>query len=234
MATTLVRPGAPDVAPVTPVRPRRASWPLVALLVGAPVLRMVSILIHPLDTEDALETLALVDREEARWALAHLLEPAANLLLAAAAFVLLRLVTGAGRRKAVVGASMFAAGSSGLALLVHAHGEAYRNMAHSSVDQSQMVALYERFHEGVPLAAPLIPFFVLGAALLGVGLYESRRVPLWAVVGFVVATVLPNAIPQEDSLTLAAIVGSAPMIAAMVAFAAALRRQEAEIDLTVR
>ncbi len=229
MTDAMTRVAPPPAAMAgTTTKDDRAAWGIVALLVGAPVLRMLGVIIHPLDTEDALETLAHVDAVAPRWALAHLVEPASMLLLAAAGFLVARLAPAAGRRTARAGAALWAMGCSGLALLVYGHGEAYLNMAHESVDQSQMVALYERFHEGVPLAAPLIPLFSLGAVLLGVGLHLARAVPLPAIVAFVVATVLPNAIPSEDSLIPAAIIGSIPMIFAMAVFARALVRQHAE------
>ena len=107
--------------PAAPPR-RRSTLAAAALLVAAPVLRGLSIVIHPFDTEDATETLAMIDDHAARWAIAHLLEPVATLLLGVAGVLLLGLVPAAGRRLAWVGAMTFATGSAGMALLVHAHG----------------------------------------------------------------------------------------------------------------
>jgi hypothetical protein len=69
-------------------RHRRAIAAAI-LIVAAPVLRGLSIVIHPFDTDDASETLAMIDERAVQWAAAHLLEPIATLLLGVAGFLLL-------------------------------------------------------------------------------------------------------------------------------------------------
>lgn len=230
MATQrLPRPTRSEVGSTTAARTDRRTLALAAILVLAPVLRMISILIHPLDTADAAATLDLVDEASVRWAVAHLLEPYSTLLIGAAGFVLLRLTPGRGRGIATVGAALFGLGAAGLAMLVYAHGQAYLFMTHPSVDPADMTELYAQFHEGLPLAAPFIPMFTIGAALLAVGLVRGGRVHWGAALAFIVAPIVPNAIPQDDSLVLAAILGSAPMIAAMAVFARALVRQASTV-----
>jgi hypothetical protein len=208
-------------------RHRRAIAAAI-LIVAAPVLRGLSIVIHPFDTDDASETLAMIDERAVQWAAAHLLEPIATLLLGVAGFLLLPLVPAVGRRLAWAGAVLFGIGSAGMALLVHAHGEAYLKMAHDSVDRADMVALYDQFHTGTPLAAPLVPAFFVGGVLLAAGLYLGGRVSRLAAAVFSVSTIVPNFIPQDDGLVLAGIVGSVPMVAVMTVFAIALVRNAEE------
>lgn len=202
----------------------RRAIAAACLIVAAPILRGLSIVIHPFDTADASETLAMIDDRAAQWAAAHLLEPIATLLLGVAGFLLLPLVPAAGRRLAWAGAVLFGIGSAGMAMLVHAHGEAYLKMTHDSVDQADMTALYAQFHSGTPLAAPLVPAFFVGGVLLAAGLYLGGRVPRLAAAVFAVSTIVPNFIPQDDGLVLAGIVGSVPMVGAMTLFAIALVR----------
>lgn len=216
---------ATDVTVPTRARPDSSVLVLAAVFVLAPVLRMLSIVAHPLDTHDAAATLAHIDDVSLRWALVHVLEPFSTLLLGVAGFGLLRLTPERGRRIATAGAVMFAIGCAALALLVYAHGQAYLFMTDESVNQAHMSELYAQFHEGIPLTAPFIPLFVLGAVLLAIGLIKAGTVSKVAAVVFVIATFVPNTIPQDDSLVLAGIVGSAPMIAAMSVFAATLLRR---------
>lgn len=204
----------------------RGTLAMAALLIIAPVLRAVAIVAHPYDTADAATTLALIDQMAGRWAVVHLVEPIAWVLLGLSGFVLLRLTPDKGRRLATAGALLFAIGAVGTAMLVYGHGEAYLFMTDSTVAAADMHDLYAVYHDGVPLAAPLAPLHLLGAFLLAAGLFRSGRVPAVAAFVLAVSVVVPNAIGSEtSSMLVAGILGSAPIVAAMAVFAVALVRQ---------
>ena len=213
----------PDGA-IVPAATDRRTLGLAILVAVAPILRMLGVVFHPHDTADAAATIAHIDAVSVQWALVHLLEPYGMLLLAIAGFILLRLTPGKGRRIATAGAVLFGIGCAALAMLVYSHGEAYLFMTHPSVEAADMTDLYAQFDGGIPLGAPVIPAYSLGALLLGVGLFRGGVVPPVSAAVFAVSTIVPMAVPQ-DNLVISGLLGMAPMVAAMGIFAIAIARQ---------
>ena len=223
-AAAFTRPARSQSGATTTARPdQRTVW-LAVLVAVAPVLRMFGIVFHPHDTADAVATIAHVDAVSVQWALVHLLEPYGMLLLGVAGFVLLRLAPTRGRRVATAGAVLFGVGCAALAMVVYSHGEAYLFMTHPSVDAGDVTDLYRRFDSGVPLGAPFIPAFNLGALLLGIGLFRAGTVSRVAAAVFAVSTVAPSVVPQ-DNLVISGLLGMAPMVAAMAVLAVAIARR---------
>ena len=158
------------------------SRPLAALTVTAPLLLGTSIALHPDDTHGAEHTItAIAGEEKLQWALVHLAEPAAWLLLGATLLLALPRLAGARGSRLLSTAGVFAAiGFSALAMLVYAHGEAFMFMAASGVEPAVYAPLFEQFESGFPLAA--IPSLLgrVGLLVAAVGLIRARTLPVWA------------------------------------------------------
>jgi hypothetical protein len=180
----LARTDIPAPAPSAGGAARRGSRPLAALTVAAPLLLAASIALHPDDTHGVEHTLtAVAGDERLRWALIHLLEPAAWLLLGLTLLLTLpRMAAGRGRRLLTTAGVFSAVGFSSLALLVYAHGEAFLFMAATDVEPSTYGPLFEQFETGFPLAALPSTFGRLGLLLAAIGLVRARSVPVWAAV----------------------------------------------------
>lgn len=156
---------------------------LLALPVVPAVLLVVAVGLHPSDTPDAAATLArIAGPDRGRWAMVHLLEPAAWLLLAAVVLAAGRIPAAKGRALVRAGGVLGSVGAAAIALIVYSHGEAYLLMTGPGIERMAMEHLYSRFYEGMPLVGPLGLAFWVGMLVLGIGLYRSGSVPRWAAV----------------------------------------------------
>lgn len=218
MQTIETAPTAPTTSPVR--RNRR-----IALIAAAPAALTASVMLHPHDTADAGATLAKVAGDDRlRWSLAHIAEPAAWLLMAAA-LALLAHCLGRGRSGGIVraGAWLGTVGASTIALMVYSHGEAYLFMTASGIDVGAMHGLYEQYYEGMPLVGPLAMAFQLGMVVLGIGLFRSGAVPRWAAVAIGVTPALMMATGDLAPLVSGVVIGI-PLVAGFASAARASLR----------
>ncbi len=199
--------------PAAPARRWSRERILTALVAAAPVLLTAAVFIHPNDTDDARESLArIADDDRARWILAHLLEPFSLLTLAVVLALVGWAATGRGRTVTRVGGSLAAVGAVSMALIVYAHGEAYRFMTEDESDLASMERLYDRFYDGMPMVGPLALLFMVGMVVLGAGLFWTRLVPVWAAIAIAVSPVLMVLVGDAASAQVSALVVGIPMI----------------------
>ncbi len=184
----------PDPAVATaPTAPAgRGSGPLAVLTVAAPLLLGACIAVHPDDTGGVERTLTAVGGDDAvLWAAVHLLEPAAWALMGITLLLALPRMAGRRGRGLLTTAGVLSAiGFTALALLVYAHGEAFRFMAATDVDPVVYDALFEQFEVAMPLAALPSLLGRIGLLLGTIGLVRARTVPLWAALPLVLPAVL--------------------------------------------
>ena len=216
--TTTVTTTTGDEGP----RRSRLGKALAIAALAAPLALGAAIALHPEDTTDAADTLGRIAGDDrARWALAHVLEPAAWVALAVVFLGIRALPLGRGRLPVRVGASLAAVGATAISMIVYAHGEAYLHMSAEGIDTGTMHDLYTRFQEEMPLVAPLSVGFQLGLLVLGVGLFRSRLVPRWAA-GAVALTPAVMAALSTAPVTVTAL-GVLPLAAALATTAPVLR-----------
>lgn len=195
MTVTTTSPRArTDRTADVPARPaaERGSRPLAVLTVAAPLLLAASIALHPDDTGGVERTLTAIGGDDGlRWAAVHLLEPAAWALMGTTLLLALPRMAGRrGRGLLKTAGVLVAVGFTSLAMLVHAHGEAFRHMAATDVDPSTYAALFEQFEVAMPLAALPSLLGRVGLLLATVGLVRARTLPLWAALPLAVPAVL--------------------------------------------
>jgi hypothetical protein len=179
-------------AAATPSTTERGSRPLAVLTVAAPLLLGTAITLHPDDTGGVERTLTAIGGDDGvRWAAIHLLEPAAWALMGITLLLVLPRMAGQRGRGLLKTAGVFSAiGFPALAMLVYAHGEAFRFMAATDVDPSTYDALFEQFEVAMPLAALPSLLGRLGLLLATIGLLRARTVPRWAALPLFVPAVL--------------------------------------------
>jgi hypothetical protein len=217
--TTLLHPPVSTTA----TRATRAWAPKGAIVaVAAPLALAAAIALHPHDSSNAVESLARVaDADRARWAIIHLLEPAAWLLVSLVLVAASRLGAGPGRALVRVGGVLAAIGAAASALIVYGHGEAILFMTGDGMDGPAMESLYEHYHDAMPLAGPLGLAFQLGLVVLGAGLYRSRAVPRWAAMAL---AVVPFGLmgSAEAPALVTAVVGAGPLVVGLAGSARAI------------
>lgn len=203
----------PFAVPATVAQRGSRRQVLTALIAAAPVVLTVAVFIHPNDTDDAAETLArIAGADRARWITAHLLESFALLTMAVVLTLVGWAATGSGRNLTRVGGTLAAIGAASTALIVYAHGEAYRFMTQDESTLASMERLYDRFHDGMPMVGPLAMLFMVGMVVLGAGLFRTKLAPVWAAIAIALTPVLMFLVGGSVSAQVAALVGGVPMI----------------------
>lgn len=184
-ASTTVHPDDTvlTTAEVPAARRRGGSRPLAVAAVAAPLLLAAGVVLHPDDDAGAERLLPELAESPLRWALVHMVEPFAWLLLGVVMLLVLpRLAAGRGRRLVVTGGVMCMASFGALGMLTYSHGEAYLFMSQTDTAPAVYAALYDTYLNGVPMAAPFAPLGTLGLAIAAIGLLRARTLPRWSPV----------------------------------------------------
>lgn len=183
----------PDTLPTeTPTAPqaRRGHPLLAAAVVGAPLLILVSSLLHPAVEFSGESLLAGARHDPTAWFVVHVVAAAAALLGIAATFGLRTLVPGRGRRLATAAVALAMVSGPLLALAFAAEASVLRLAAEhpDPVAGAALAAAYVETPEFYAVGVALL-LDVLGAVLIVAALLRSRGVPRWQVAAYVVAVV---------------------------------------------
>ncbi|MFN2616618.1 MAG: hypothetical protein ABR581_05770 [Thermoleophilaceae bacterium] len=164
-------------------------------MVAAPLLLLVSEVLHPAEKTDTRDQLAVITGHLDRWYAAHLIAIVAIALLVPAVLGLMHML-----REREVALGHLGGGLAMLGLLAITGIVAIEGFvgwqAAAGGDRAQMVALFERLTGTAGFVVPFLVVafgFMLGLTCLAVGLYRARVVPPWvalflilSAVGFVV------------------------------------------------
>jgi hypothetical protein len=158
-------------------------------MVLAPLLVLVSEVIHPAEKSNSGDQLAVIAGHLDRWYVAHLIAIVAIALLVPAVLGLMHML-----REREVAWGHLGGGLAMLGLLAITGIVAIEGFvgwqAAAGGDRAQMVALFDRL---TGTAGFVIPFmvvafgFMLGLSCLAVGLYRARVVPSWVSLFLIVA-----------------------------------------------
>jgi hypothetical protein len=160
-----------------------------ACMVIAPLLVLVSEVIHPAEKSSSREQLAVIARHLDRWYAAHLIALVAIALLVPAVLGLMHMLRERQVAWGHVGGGLALLGLLAVTGIVAVEGFVGWQAA-AGGDRAQMVALFDRL---TGTAGFVIPFIVvafglmLGLICLAIGLYRARVVPSWVSLFLVVA-----------------------------------------------
>lgn len=150
-------------------------------LILAPLALLVGVVLHPAESTDAAEQLAIIAADAERWAVAHYILSGGAVLLAGAVIGLAHLLHERRPGQAIIGGAMGVVGAMGLCAVAFSEatfGAALGRHADGSVAAYGEVAASAAFVV-ILLAALLGP---LGAIVLGHGLWKSNVAPTWAAM----------------------------------------------------
>jgi hypothetical protein len=160
-----------------------------ACMVVAPLLVLVSEVIHPAEKSNTRDQLAVIAGHLDRWYVAHLIAIVAIALAVPAVLGLMHMLRERQVAWGHLGGGLALLGLLAITGLVAVEGFVGWQAA-AGGDRAQMVALFDRLTNTAGFVIPFIVVaygFMLGLACLAVGLYRARVVPSWVSLFLIVA-----------------------------------------------
>jgi hypothetical protein len=182
-------------------------------MVGAPLLLLVGVIVHPERKSDIGDQLAVIAGNMDAWFAAHLIIAVALVLAVPAVLGLMHMLREREVAFGHVGGALAMTGLLATAGLVSIDGfVGWQAGAASGADSGAMTALFERMNDATGIVIPFVvmPFaFTVGMLFLAAGLYRARAVQSWTAamlaIGSIVLAVGNVAVSDVFSIVGAAI-----------------------------
>jgi hypothetical protein len=184
-------------------------------MIGAPLLLVVGMIVHPESKTDVADQLAVVSANMDEWYVAHLILAISLVLAVPAVLGLMHML----REKEVayghLGGALALVGLLATTGIVAMEGfVGWQAGAATGSDQAAMTALFERVTDTTGI---VIPFFVMsfaftvGMLFLAVGLYRARAVQSWSAAMLAIGSTVfaVGSSMAEDTVT---IIGAAVLL----------------------
>jgi len=188
-------------------------------MIGAPLLLVIGMVIHPESKTDVGEQLAVIAGNMDEWYMAHLIVAIALVLAVPAVLGLMHMLREREVAYGHVGGGLAMLGLLATTAIVAIEGfVGWQAGAATGSDAAAMTALFERVTESTGVVIPIFVMsfaFTLGMVFLAAGLYRARAVQSWtaAMLGLGSLVVAIGSAMAEDTV---AIIGAAVLMVGFV------------------
>jgi hypothetical protein len=184
-------------------------------LIGAPLLLLLSAVCMPAVKSHERAQVAVIAAHPERYYLFAILILASSILMVPALLGLMHLVRERAPRWGIIGGSLSILGA--LVAIADCGGQlVIWQMGARGADPAQMAALLKRYDDALGSSLPFTIgglAVVVGAVVLGIGLYRARSAPAWAAAGLPVGMVLNVAGFASGSIPVLVVSGAVLLVA---------------------